>query len=136
MGDIIGETSLPSTWALLRVPVLNADVTGGTTIYGSHNVEYPAGAYYVKTIEGNGLIRTATGVSGPSFDFTENTPPTDDYFIFLEMHDPYPEQLTGRTVTTSSSSFTLIVDAFSTGQSAGSGGTTPVTSVEWFEDIP
>jgi len=132
MGEFIGDSAVHSTWASLRGVVSR----GGSVIFGDHNTTYPSGSGWFKTIEGNGLIRRRTFASGPELFFLEATAPTEDYFAFLGMADPYPVELVGRTVTTSTSSFTIIADAFTIGQPAGLNGTSPITSVEWFEPLP
>jgi hypothetical protein len=132
MGDIIGQGGGPTTWAQLRNIVSN----GGSVTFGSHNTIYPSGTGWFKTVEGNGLLRSRLTASSPELFFTENTAPVEDYFAFFGMADPYPEQLVGSTVTTSSSSFTIIADAFTIGQQAGLNGTSPITSVQSFINLP
>jgi hypothetical protein len=75
------------------------------------------------------------GQGGPEINFSENTAPIEDSFIADGFVEPYPEDMVGKTVQTSTSSFVLIIDAFDTGQAAGLGGTSPVTDFEWFENI-
>ena len=135
MGYIIGDDSTTSTWCSVRRVVVNTDATPVTPVIGEHNQEYPAGAFYIKTIEGNGLIRGNVGQGGPQISFFENTAPIEDYFIADGFVEPYPDDMVGNTVQTSTSAFTLIIDAFDLGQSAGTGGTSPVTDFEWFENI-
>jgi hypothetical protein len=135
MGYIIGVDVETSTWVSVRTVVINVDATPVTAVFGDHNQEYPAGAYYMKTIEGNGLIRMNVVSSGPYINFSENTAPIEDYFIADGFVEPYPEDMVGNTVQTSTSSFTLIIDAFDLGQPAGLGGTSPVTDFQWFENI-
>jgi len=138
MGYIIGIESTTPTWGNLREVVLNFDVPpdpANPTVFGDYNREYPAGANYLKTIEGNGFIRVRTEAGGPYIDFSEQTAPIEDYFIAGGFVEPYPEDMVGRTVETSTSSFTLIIDAFDIGQTAGLGGTSPVTEMEWFENL-
>ena len=135
MGYVIGVDVETSTWLSVRTLVINADATPVTAVFGDNNQEYPAGAYYMKTIEGNGLIRMNVVSSGPTINFSENTAPIEDYFIADGFVDPYPEDMVWLTVETSTSSFTLIIDAFDLGQTAGLGGTSPVTDMEWFENI-
>jgi hypothetical protein len=54
-----------------------------------------------------------------------------DYF-----YDPYPVDLLGQTVTTSTSSFTIIAGHFSpNGAAAGVGGTTPVLTIGYLQNI-
>lgn len=132
MGEMIGQVGGPSTWAQLRDVVSN----GGSATFGSHNSVYSSGAGWFKTIEGNGLLRRRTQASSPELFFSEATAPVEDYFAFFGMADPYPVELVGRTVATSTSSFTIIADAFTIGQPAGLNGTSPITSVEWFEPLP
>jgi hypothetical protein len=115
--------------------VTNTDATPVTPVFGDNNQEYPAGAYFMKTIEGNGLIRGNVLQGGPEIYFTENTAPIEDYFRADGFVDPYPSDMVGLTVMTSSSSFTIIIDAFDLGQSAGTGGTSPVTDLEWFVNV-
>ena len=134
MGDFIGTSSV-ATWGSLRDVVNNFDAPSLTVKIGDYNIEYPAGTKYMKTIEGNGLLRRASGVGGPEINFSESTAPIEDFFIAGGFSDPYPENMVGKTVQTSTSSFVLIIDAFDTGQAAGIDGTSPVTDMEWFEDI-
>ena len=135
MGYIIGVDVETSTWLSVRTVVVNVDATPVTAVIADNNQEYPAGAYYMKTIEGNGLIRMNVVSSGPTINFSENTAPIEDYFIADGFVDPYPADMVGNTVQTSTSSVTLIIDAFDLGQTAGLGGTSPVTDMEWFENI-
>jgi hypothetical protein len=135
MGYFIGVDSETPTWASTRRVVNNTDATPVTPIIDDYNREYPAGAYYIKTIEGNGFIRGNVLSGGPEINFSENTAPTEDYFIADGFVDPYPEDMVGNTVQTSTSAFILIIDAFDTGQTAGLDGTSPVTDFEWFENI-
>jgi hypothetical protein len=136
MGYIIGVDSETRTWRSTRSPVGNSDVTPSPNPFiGDHNTEYPAGAYWMKTIEGNGLLRSNVVSGLPGIDFSENTAPIEDYFIAGGFVDPYPEDMVGNTVQTSTSAFILIIDAFDTGQTAGLDGTSPVTDFEWFENI-
>lgn len=134
MGDFIGTSSV-ATWGSLRDVVNNFDAPPLTVKIGDYNIEYPAGTKYLKTIEGTGLLRRAIGFGGPEINFSENTAPLEDFFIAGGFSDPYPENMVGKTVQTSTSSFVLIIDAFDTGQAAGIDGTSPVTDMEWFEDI-
>ena len=135
MGYIIGDDSLTSTWCSVRRIVVNTNATPVTAVYGDHNQEYPAGAFFIKTILGNGLIRGNVLQGGPEIFFTENPAPIEDYFRADGFVEPYPADMVGNTVQTSTSAFTLIIDAFDLGQSAGTGGTSPVTDFEWFENI-
>lgn len=135
MGYVIGVDVETSTWCSVRSVVGNSDATPLPVVFGNHNQEYPAGAYFIKTIEGNGLIRMNVVSSGPYIDFSEQTAPIEDYFIAGGFVDPYPADMVGNTVQTSTSSFTLIIDAFDIGQTAGLGGTSPVTDFQWFENI-
>jgi hypothetical protein len=138
MGYIIGIESTTPTWCHLRDVVNNFDVPtdpANPTVFGDYNREFPAGAKYLKTVEGNGLLRIRTEAGGPEIDFSEQTAPIEDYFIAGGFVEPYPEDMVGRTVETSTSSFTLIIDAFDIGQTAGLGGTSPVTDMEWFENL-
>ena len=135
MGYIIGVDSETRTWVSTRRVVTNTDATPVTPVLGDNNTEYPAGAFFMKTIEGNGFIRGNVAQGGPEIDFSENTAPIEDYFIADGFVDPYPEDMVGNTVQTSTSAFILIIDAFDTGQTAGLDGTSPVTDFEWFENI-
>lgn len=135
MGYVIGDASLTSTWCSVRSIVNNFDAPPLTPTLGDHNQEWPAGTKFMRTVEGNGLIRANVMMSGPQIQFIQQTPPLNDFFIADNFADPYPEDLLGRTVTTSSSSFTIVAAAFTGGQPAGTGGTSPVTSVDWFQDI-
>jgi hypothetical protein len=135
MGYIIGVDVETLTWVSTRRVVNNTNATPVTPIFGDNNQEYPAGAFFMKTIEGNGFIRGNVLSGGPEIYFSQNTPPIEDYFLASGFVDPYPEDMVGLTVQTSSSAFTIIIDAFSLGQTAGTGGTSPVTDLEWFEDV-
>lgn len=135
MGYIIGVDSETRTWVSTRRVVINVDATPVTPVIADYNQEYPAGAYFMKTIEGNGFIRGNVVQGGPEIDFSEQTAPIEDRFLAGGFVDPYPADMVGNTVQTSTSSFTLIIDAFDTGQAAGLNGTSPVTDFEWFEDI-
>lgn len=135
MGYFIGVDSETLTWCSVRSVVVNGDATPVTAVIADHNQDYPAGAYFIKTIEGNGLLRSNVLSFTPGFNFYQNTPPIEDYFIAYGFVDPYPEKMVGNTVQTSTSAFTLIIDAFDTGQTAGTGGTSPVTEMEWFENV-
>jgi hypothetical protein len=135
MGYVIGVDVETSTWVSVRRVVVNVDATPVTPVIADHNQEYPAGAYFMKTIEGNGFIRGNVGQGGPEINFSENTAPIEDSFIADGFVDPYPADMVGNTVQTSTSSFTLIIDAFDLGQTAGLGGTSPVTDFQWFENI-
>ena len=130
MAYFIGEASLTSTWGTVRRIVNN----GGTLNLGDFNTEYVAPGWF-STIEGNGLLKGGIGMQ-PSVLFLEATPPVEDYFSAGGFADYYPEQLLGRTVTTRSSSFTIVADAFTIGQAAGTGGTAPITGIEWFQALP
>ena len=135
MGYTIGVDSLTPTWVSTRRVVTNTDATPVTLVFGDNNLEYPSGAFFMKTIEGNGFIRGNVVQGGPEINFSESTAPTEDYFIAGGFVDPYPEDMVGNTVQTSTSAFVLIIDAFDTGQTAGLGGTSPVTEMEWFENV-
>lgn len=135
MGDFIGDSTLTSTWCSVRAIVNNFDAPPLTPTLGDHNQVWPAGTKFLRTIEGNGLIRANVSASLPEIKFIENTAPLDDVFIADNFADPYPVDLVGRTVTTSSSSFAIVAAAFTGGQPAGTGGTIPVTSVDWFQNI-
>lgn len=135
MGYFIGVNSETHTWCSVRSIVVNGDATPITPIIADHNQEWPSGAYYMKTIEGNGLLRVNVVSFGPYFNFYENPAPIEDYFIAGGFVEPYPADMVGNTVQTSTSAFTLIIDAFDMGQPAGTGGTSPVTDFEWFENI-
>lgn len=102
---------------------------------GNHNQEWAAYPGYLKTIEGNGFLRIATPVTGTAFfAFIPNDPPFDDFFYADSFPEPYPEQLVGRTVTTTGSSFSITAAAFIGGQPAGINGDNPI-SVEWFQAL-
>lgn len=135
MGYIIGVDVETLTWVSTRRVVTNTDATPVTPVFGDHNQEYPAGAFFMKTIEGNGLIRGNVLQGGPEIYFFEQTAPIEDFFQAAGFVEPYPEDMVGNTVQTSTSAFTLIIDAFDLGQTAGTGGTSPVTDFEWFENV-
>jgi hypothetical protein len=141
MGYVIGTGTFPSTWLAMRT-LVTATVPpppfpNPFPVFGDHNQEWPVSAAWLKTIEGNGLIRISTpAVSGPAFIFapSQTDPPGPDFFSANNFAEPYPEQLTGRGVTTAGSAFTILAEAFDGIQEAGSGGQPPI-SVEWFEAI-
>lgn len=139
MGYIVGSGAFPSTWRSMRT-IVTATVPpppfpNPSPVIADHNEEWPASAAYLKTIEGNGLIRIATpAASTPGFFFTPNNPPFDDYFVAGPFVEPYPDQLFGRTVTTVGSSFSIVLSAFDVGQNAGMNGDNPI-SVEWFQAL-
>ena len=136
MGYLIGETAFPATWQAVRAVVVNTDVTPLTPTFGSHNSEYPAGTAWLQTVEGTGLLRNKHNVGFPEIDFTQNTPPATDNLFLENFSDPYPVDLVGRTVTTSTSSFAIVAGHFNPGgAAAGTGGTTPVLTVDWLENI-
>lgn len=137
MAYFIGEGGL-STWMQLRaIATVSAayPTPPPAPIITDHNQEWPASVAYLKTIEGNGLLRVGPPYSNPNgFYFTANTPPIDDFFFAEAFSDPTPEQLVGRTVTTAGSTFTITAAMFTGGEPVGSGGGPPL-SVEWFEAL-
>jgi len=135
MGYIIGEYSYPATWRAIRSVVSNFDATPSPPTSGDHNVAYPASAAWLKTTEGNGLLRNQHTLGGQEIRFTQNTPPTSDTLRLEYFYDPYPDDLLGQTVTTSTSSFTIIAGHFTGGAAAGVGGTTPVLTIGYLENI-
>ena len=135
MGYIIGETTYPATWRAIRSVVSNFDVTPASPTFGDHNASYPAGAAWLKTVEGNGLLRQQHTILAQEIRFTQNTPPANDSLRLEYFQDPDPADLVGRTVTTSTSSFAIVAGHFTGGAAAGTGGTTPVLTVDWLEDI-
>ena len=135
MGYIIGETTYPATWRAIRSVVSNFDVAGGAPTFGDHNSAYPAGAKWLKTTAGNGLLKNQHTLGGQEIRFSQNTPPANDSLRLEYFYDPYPVDLLGRTVTTSTSSFAIVAGHFTGGAAAGTGGTTPVLTVDWLENI-
>ena len=136
MGYIIGETTYPATWLAIRSVVSNFNVTPSYPTFGDHNSAYPAGAAWLKTTAGNGLLRQQHIYGAQEIRFSQNTPPTDDFLRLEYFSDPYPVDLVGRTVTTSTSSFAIVAGHFDPGgAAAGTGGTTPVLTVDWLENI-
>jgi hypothetical protein len=135
MGYIIGQYSHPRTWRACRSFLSNNDATPSTNIFGIHNEEVGAGPGYLKTIEGNGLLRKKHTSGGQEMLFYQNTPPVNDFLRLVDFNDPYPVDLVGRNVTTSTSSFAIVAGHFVVGAAAGTGGTKPVLTVEWFENI-
>jgi hypothetical protein len=136
MGYIIGETTYPATWRAIRSVVSNFDVPGGAPTFGNHNSAYPAGAKWLKTTAGNGLLRQLHNIGSPTVKFTVGSYPPDDFFEMQDFSDPYPVDLVGKTVTTSSSSFAIIAGHFDPGgASAGTGGTTPVLTIAGFTNV-
>lgn len=133
MGYIIGESSIRSTWAANRALTANFGAPGPSPVFGFHNGVYPSGSKFFKTIEGSGYLRGP----GQQVRYDANPPPGPDFFFASGFRDPYPEQMVGITVTTSGNSFSITADAFTAaGQDTGTGGTEPVTGVQWFESIP
>ena len=99
-------------------------------------MELPASSYFLKTVAGTGFIRTPDNVLGGEIIFTQNTPPVTDNLWLLNFSYPYPVDLVGRTVTTSTSSFLIVGVHFNPGgAAAGTGGTTPVLTVDWFANV-
>ena len=136
MGYIIGETTYPATWRAIRSVVSNFNVTPAYPTFGDHNTTYPAGAAWLKTTAGNGLLRQKHTTGDPVVKFTVGSYPPDDFLEMQDFSDPYPVDLVGRTVTTSSSSFAIVAGHFNPGgASAGTGGTSPVLTVDWLEDV-
>lgn len=135
MGYIIGETTYPATWRAIRSVVLNVDVTPSYPTFGDHNEAYPASAAWLKTTEGNGLLRQQHIFGGGEIRFSQNIPPTNDSLRLEYFNDPYPVDLLGQTVTTSTSSFTIIAGHFTGGDAAGVGGTTPVLTIGYLQNI-
>lgn len=140
MGYIVGTGAFPSTWLNMR-SIATASVPPApfppppNAFVGNHNQEWAAYPGYLRTIEGNGFLRLATpATSSAFFAFIPNDPPFDDFFYASSFPDPYPELLVGRTVTTTGSSFSIIADAFTSVQNAGTGGENPI-SVEWFQAL-
>lgn len=116
------------------IAAVNSNTPMPPTFVTDHNSEYPAWNGFLRTIEGNGLIRIGPPASGPLFQLYENEPPLNDFFSAFNFPDPYPEDLVGRNVTTAGSTFTITAEAFTAAQEAGSGGAPPIT-VEWFEAL-
>ena len=135
MGYIIGETTYPATWRAIRSVVSNFNVTPAYPTFGDHNATYPAGAKWLKTTAGNGLLRQQHIYGGQEIRFSQNTPPANDSLMLEYFQDPDPADLVGRTVTTSTSTFTIVAGHFTGGAAAGTGGTTPVLTVDWLENI-
>jgi len=135
MGYIIGEYSYPATWRAIRIVVSNFNATPSAPTFGDHNAAYPASAAWLKTTAGNGLLRHTHNIGGPEIRFTQNTPPTSDTLRLDNFYDPYPVDLLGQTVTTSTSSFTIIAGHFTGGDAAGVGGTTPVLTIGYLQNI-
>jgi hypothetical protein len=135
MGYIIGETTYPATWRACRSVVSNYNVAGGAPTFGDHNSAYPAGAKWLKTTAGNGLLRQQHLYGGQEIRFTQNTPPSPDSLNLPYFYDPYPAYLLGKTVTTSTSSFSIIAGHFTGGAAAGTGGTTPVLTIDDLENL-
>ena len=135
MGYIIGETTYPATWRAIRSVVLNFNATPSAPTFGDHNAAYPASAAWLKTTEGNGLLRQQHIFGAGEIRFSQNTPPANDSLQLEYFNDPYPVALLGQTVTTSTSSFTIIAGHFTGGDVAGVGGTTPVLTIGYFQNI-
>lgn len=137
MAYFIGDVGV-STWMQLRaIATVSAayPTPPPSPVVTDHNQVWPASVAYLKTIEGNGLLRVGPPFSNPNtFYFTANTPPIDDFFYADGFSDPYPDELTGRTVTTAGSTFTITAAMFAGGDTAGSGGSQPIL-VDWFEAI-
>ena len=140
MGYVIGTGPFPSTWRSMRT-IAGSLIPPppypqpGPVVIGDHNVEYPASPAYLKTIEGNGLLRIPTPATPEvKFFFLPADPPFNDSFYATGFAEPYVEQLIGKTVTTMGSAFTITADAFISAQEAGSGGENPIT-VEGFQAL-
>jgi hypothetical protein len=136
MGEIIGEVESRSTWLTCRKVVFVFNAPGPSVINGRHNIVYPSGGVkYFKTTQGNGLLKGSLG--SPTVYLEPNTPPIIGVFYAQGFSDPYPDQMLGATVTTSSGSFSITSDAFDfLGQSVGAGLSNPITSIDRFDSMP
>lgn len=140
MGEFIADSSLYSSWGKLRVAVATNNEDAPPLVLADFNTEYPAGNYWMRTIEGNGFIRIRSlPLAFPAFSFTEVTPPpplpdSPDFFSATGFVEPYPSILLGKAVNTASSAFNITDLAFEPGgQEAGEGGELPILSVELFQ---
>lgn len=133
MGFIIGQDLGYSTWRTMRaIATATVPTPAPMPIIGNHNEQWPVSPAYLRTIEGNGMVRIGPPASYPAFYFIKNTPPIEDFFYAEGFVEPYPEQLVGRIVTTTGSTFTITAATFTGGTSVGTGGDSPI-SVEWFQ---
>ena len=90
----------------------------------------------MKTTAGNGLLRNLHTLGNPTVEYTAMSNPPDDIFEMQDFTDPYPVDLIGKTVTTSTNSFAIVAGHFDPGgASAGTGGTTPVLTIAGFTNV-
>lgn len=133
MGYIIGESAFP-TWSRLRIapPTNNAGNPGYGG--GQYNLEYPAGNYFMRTIEGNGFVRILGSAAAiPQFELTKANPTDPGFFYCYGFVEPDNDTILGKTVTMTGGSFAITADAFTTGQNVGTAPDLPFTAVELFE---
>jgi hypothetical protein len=112
--NVIGGSSLYSTWAVLRTAIDNASLGGSGRDQYDHNIEYIKGFY---SSNGNGFIRTSYTpqlvIAQPSFNLDGSgtfwSPNADINFIWT---DEDRDQLIGETVTNAGVDFIINADAF------------------------
>jgi hypothetical protein len=133
MGDIIGESAYP-TWARLRIaPSTN---NSGNPGYGGgqYNLEYPAGNYFLRTIEGNGFVRPlGNATTGPGFQLLKSNPEDPGFFYSTGFVEPNNDTLLGKLVSMTDGSFEIEPEAFTDGQNVGTEPKLPFTGVELFD---
>jgi hypothetical protein len=138
MGYIVGTGDFPSTWFSMRAVTLCSTLSPPPSPFiGNHNEQYAASPGYLRTIEGNGLLRVPTpAASSPIFISYAFEPPIEGgNFTAGYFAEPYPDQLLGRSVSTSGGSFTITAAAFTPeGQTLASGGNPPI-NVQWFQAL-
>lgn len=132
MGYIIGESSTYATWLRLRRLGITNNTGTPPITGGAFNQVFPSGNYFLKTQQGNGFTRSYLNASY-RFEKTLGPPQEDTIYVF-GFAEPDNETVIGQTVTTTGSSFTITADAFLPGgQTVGTGGNLPITSVQYFE---
>lgn len=119
MSELIGGSDGYSTWARVRSPVWGGAYPGG----GTHSVIYPAGSYFFKTSEGNGLLRGFIPTMGYDSGVT---------FFAINFVEPYDTKFVGETVTlTGPDTFNITAAAFipPAYQTITTTGNNPITAI-------
>jgi hypothetical protein len=133
MGDIIGGVTGYSTWATLRQAAGTNNPDTPPLVTGDYNREYPSGNYFLKTTEGNGLIRTG-GFFRPSAGFAlyKSNPENPGIFYCGGFVEPDNETILDKVVSMTDGSFDIEPEAFTDGQDVGTDPKLPFTGVELF----
>lgn len=137
MGDIIGGVTGYSTWARLRQAAGTNNPDTPPLVGGDYNTEYPSGNYFLKTTEGNGLIRTGGFFRpGASFTLIKTTPESVGIFYCVGFVEPNNETLLGKLVSMTDGSFNIAPEAFTDVQYVGTDPKLPFAGVELFDFLP